>query len=353
MKILFLISGDRVPSCRFRVLPYLPYLRAAGHHCTIAASFPQKYDYFPKIGFRPSQLLKRLVRFWHLLSAWVRRYDVIVIDRELFDDDTSTMEARFRKVTRAMVLDVDDAVFLLHPEKFERIARMSNLIIAGNRFLEERLEPLNSNIVVIPTCIDTQIFPQKTYTEEQNARVIIGWMGTTGNLPYLQVVAPALRKLAQRCEFELHVIASEDEPLNSIDLTGVDLRFIRWNAKSEVDQLLRMDIGLMPLFAEDEWNIYKCALKLLQYMAIGIPGVASPVGVNADVVCHGKNGFLATATNEWEEILFQLVQDPNLRRSVGAEARRTVEESYSIQAHLPRLIRSLQAAIHEESTADI
>ena len=353
MKVLFLISGDRVPPSRFRVLAFLPYLRSAGHICKVFSSFPQKYDYFPVIGFRPSQLLKRLVRFWHLVRARIGRFDLIFLERELFDDDTWSIEARFRKTVTTLVLDVDDAVFLRHPQKFEQLARMSDLVIAGNRFLKERIEPINSNIVVIPTCIDTQVFPQKDDTQIENKRVIIGWMGTTANLEYLKIVAPALRKLATRREFELRLIAGENTPLKSIDLSGVDVHFVRWKGETEVDELLKVDVGIMPLFADDEWNVYKCGLKLLQYMAIGIPGVASPIGVNVEIVRHGENGYLATELDEWEDILFQLVGDPGLRQSVGAEARRTVEEQYSIQAHLPRLIESLQAAIRREPTGDI
>jgi glycosyltransferase involved in cell wall biosynthesis len=353
VKILFLISGDRVPSSRFRVLPYVPYLRSLGHKCTVASSFPQKYDYFPWIGFRPSQLLKRLVRMWHLLKARLGRYDVIFIDREIFDDDTISMEARFRKVTSTLILDVDDAVFLRHPQKFERLARMSDLVIAGNRFLKERIEPINPNIVVVPTCIDMLNYPQKEEDATADSRTVIGWIGTTGNLQYLQVVAPALRKLATCCEFELRLIAPENTPLKSIDLTGVDVHFVRWQGATEVDELLKIDVGLMPLFPDDEWNVYKCGLKLLQYMAIGIPGVASPIGVNTEIVQHGENGFLASEPDEWAEVLLQLVRNPGLRQSIGKQARRTVEQRYSIQTHLPRLINSLQAAIRRDPTDDI
>jgi len=293
------------------------------------------------------------VRFWHLARVWIGCFDVIFLERELFDDDTWSMETRFRKMARAFVLDVDDAVFLRHPEKFQRIARMSDLVIAGNRFLKDRIEPMNCNIVIIPTCIDTEVFPLKRYAQSEDRRVIVGWMGTTANLEYLLVVASALRNLAIRCDFELRLIAPDDGPLKSIDLSGVNVRFVTWKGDTEVDELLRIDIGIMPLFAEDDWNAYKCGLKLLQYMAIGVPGVASPIGVNRDIIRHGENGFLASEPDEWEESLLELVQNPDLRRTVGANARRTVEKHYSVQTHLPRLIASLQAVIRREPAAGI
>jgi glycosyltransferase involved in cell wall biosynthesis len=353
MKILFLSSGYRVPSSRFRVLPYISHLRSAGHTCTVLSSFPQKYDFFPKLGFRPSQLLKRVVRLWHLLCAWIGRYDVVIIDRELFDDDTSSMELRFRRVSRTLVLDVDDAVFLRYPQKFEQLARMSDLVIAGNRFLKERIVPMNPKTVIIPTCVDTDSYRVREASSKRDGPVVVGWVGTTGNLENLRLVAPALRELATRCEFELRLIASEDTPLKSIDLSGVNLNFVHWGDTTAIEQLSDFDIGIMPLDSQSEWNTYKCGLKLLQYMAIGIPGVASPVGVSAEIVDHGRNGFLANNTDDWTEILFRLIQKPELRYSIGAEGRRTAEQRYSIQAHFPRLIRSLEAAIAGEQVADI
>ena len=353
MKIMFLISGSRVPSSRFRVLPYISHLRSAGHRCTVLSSFPQKYDYFPRIGFRPSQLLKRGVRVLHLLRAWIGRYDVVIIDRELFDDETSTMESRFRRVSRTLVLDVDDAVFLRYPKKFEQLARMSDLVIAGNRFLKERIVPMNPNIVIIPTCIDTESYRVRDATSKREGPVVVGWMGTTSNIEFLRMVAPALQELATRCEFELRLIAPVATPLKSIDLSGVNLNFVPWNGNSEIEQLSAFDIGIMPLDSDSEWTIYKCGLKLLQYMAIGIPAVASPVGVNAEIVDHGRNGFLASNIDDWNDILYRLIQEPELRDSTGAEGRRTVEQRYSIQAHLPRLIRSLQSAVAGEQVADI
>ena len=227
---------------------------------------------------------------------------------------------------------------------------MSDLIIAGNRFLKEYLSQFNSNIVIIPTCIDTDVFVQKSGTTPAGQPCVIGWMGTTFNLNYLKLVAPALRNLATRVDFELKLIAPEAEPLAAIDLTGVQVRFEKWNGDTEVEQLAECDIGLMPLFLEDDWNKFKCALKLLQYMSIGIVGVASPVGVNADIIRHGENGFVCNNVGEWEDVLFRLVQDPELRIAVGHAARETVVNEYSIQANLPRLVECLQAVIERPST---
>ncbi len=348
MKILFLHSGDRIPSARFRILPYVSLFEEHGHKVKAKSSFPQKYDYWPWLGFRPSQFLKKAVRYFHLIQCRFGRYDVAFIDRELFDSPAWNWEAKLRTLVPVFVLDVDDAVFFRYPEKFDRLVTMSDLVVAGNPFLLEKVEPLNPHAVVIPTCVEMRSYPEKDHSLKALPPVI-GWMGTTGNLNYLNVIAGALRNLARQCEFELRLIAPEDTPLQTIDLTGVNVTFIRWNGKTEVEELRLFDVGLMPLFADNEWDKYKCGLKLIQYMAVGIPGVASPVGVNADIVQQGVDGFLAATNQEWEDILFALIQDQALRLSVGAKARAKVFANYSIESQFPRLERSLLETLNRVS----
>ena len=346
MKLLFLGSGDRVPSCRFRVLQLVPHLRAAGHRCTVACSFPQKYDSLEWLGFRPSQWLKRAVRYAHLWRTRVARYDAVILERELFHDPTWDMERRFRKAAGTLVLDVDDAVFLNHPEKFPHLVEMSDLVIAGNRHLADWLAPLSDRVVVIPTCVDLDAYQPRPAACAAN-RPVIGWMGTAGNVAYLDVAVPALSSLARRYDFELRVIAGDRGVLDRLPLDGVDVRFVRWNPATEAIDIQDFDIGLMPL-TDDDWSRYKCGLKLLQYMAVGVPGVASPVGVNAEIIESGKNGFLARTPEEWESSLSRLLADAQLRRDLGQAARKTVEDRYSIAANLPRWIAAVEETIQRE-----
>lgn len=347
MKILFLTSGAHVPSTRFRVLQFVPKLRAAGHRCTVAHSFPEKYDFFPLLGWRLSQRLKRATRSWHLLRARLGRYDVVWIEREIFNDASSDFEERFRKTAPLCVLDVDDGVFLNFPEKFHRICRMSDLVFAGNRYLKEYIEPQNPNILLVPTCVDTDAYRPRPATE-QNARPVVGWIGTTGNLQYLAVAASALSRLAAKLDFQLRLIAPEDGPIADLPLDGVDVRYLRWNPATEIDEIRRFDVGIMPLRMDQEWDKYKCGLKLLQYMAVGLPAVASPVGVNAEIVAHGENGYLAADADQWYAALQPLIEDASLRRRVGAAARLRVEQDYSVQTWLPRIVQHLQACLGEK-----
>ncbi|MHB8902446.1 MAG: glycosyltransferase family 4 protein [Thermoguttaceae bacterium] len=341
MKILFLTSGPQVPSTRFRVMQFLPGLRAAGHRCTLAHSFPEKYGHFGALGWRLSQRLKRATRRWHLARARLVPYDVVWIERELFNEDDSRMEERFRKVAPLLVLDVDDGVFLKFPAKFDCLCGLSDLVFAGNRFLQQYIQPRNANVVVVPTCVDAEAYRPRPATAPA-ARPVVGWIGTTGNLQYLAVAAPALSRLAARLDFELRLIASDDGPIANLPLDGVRVRFVRWDSRTDIDEVRQFDIGIMPLRMDQEWDKYKCGLKLLQYMAAGIPAVASPVGVNGEIVAHGENGFLASNVDQWQAGLQSLLESESLRRRIGSAARLRAEADYSVQAWLPRIVDCLQ-----------
>ena len=333
MKLLFLSSGRHAPTTRFRVLHLVPHLRLAGHKCVVAHSFPEKYDYFPWMGFRPSQWLKRLVRHGHLLRVKFGRFDAVILERELFHNETWDMEQKLSRLAKTLVLDVDDGVFLNFPDKFPELVRLSDLVIAGNRNLAEWVERYNSHVVIIPTCVDIDCYRPVLNRDTNAGRPIVGWIGTAGNVSYLHEAASALSSLAKRYDFELRIVAGARGALDELELPGVDVRFVKWNPDTEADEVGRFDIGLMPL-RDDEWSKYKCGLKLLQYMSCGIPGVASPVGVNVDIIEHGRNGYLASSPGEWEESLSHLLGDAAHRNQLGSAARQTVEARYSIVANL-------------------
>ena len=165
MKIVFLSSGDRVPSSRFRMLPYIRHFRACGHRCTLASSVPQKYEWFPWTGFRLSQRLKRLVRYLHWYQSRLRNDEIVVIDREIFDSPCTRLEECFRRTTQRFVLDLDDAVFLRYPEKFEKLARLADLIICGNPFIEEWARERNHHTVILPTCVEMARYHAKDWSD--------------------------------------------------------------------------------------------------------------------------------------------------------------------------------------------
>lgn len=161
------------------------------------------------------------------------------------------------------------------------------------------------------------------------------------------MAAEALRRVAREVPFELRVVAPHAQELEKIDLTGVEWKHEAWDPSREVEQVRSFDIGLMPLFANEEWDIYKSGLKLIQYLSVGIPGIASPVGVNSDILRGASCGYGVTNSQEWYEALQRLLTDDSARRTMGENGRRLVTECYSVQANYPKMRDALQGLIAE------
>ena len=348
MRIAFLTSGRLVPSSRFRVLQFVPHLQRLGHECLVLPSRPEKYGSLPLLGFRLSGHVKRWHRRQDIVALERWRPDVVVLERELFSDATFDVEQALRRIAKRLVLDIDDGLFVLHPHKFEMLCGLSDHVIAGNDLLAQRARAINPRVTVIPTCVDVEKF---RVTSPRNSELgtrnfTLGWTGTAANIEYLEVLREPLRKLAREFPIELVVIAESNGPLKRLgfDREGIATRFVCWSEANEVSDLSTFDIGLMPM-PETDWTRYKCGLKILQYMAAGIPAVASPVGVNSEIIHHGVNGWLATTADEWIFVLRQLLSEPNRSVAVVEAARQTVAMGYSVQSQLPKLVACLEAVI--------
>ena len=348
MRIAFLTSGRFVPSSRFRVLAFVPHLQRLGHECLVLPSRPEKYASLPLLGFRLSGLAKRWNRRRDLAALKRWSPDVVVLERELFSDGTVDFEQALRQIAKRLVLDVDDGLFVLNRHKFEVLCGLSDHMIAGNELLAVRIRSINPRVTVIPTCVDLERYAAKSQisnlkSQISNRPVVLGWTGTAANIAYLDVLRKPLKQLAREFSIELRVIAESDRPLRQLEFEreGIATRFIPWSADREVADLQAFDIGLMPM-PDTDWTRYKCGLKILQYMAAGIPAVASPVGVNSEIIRHGITGWLATTSDEWAYVLRQLLNHSGHPATVLDAARRTVEERYSISAQLPRLVTCLE-----------
>lgn len=350
IRVLCLSSGRSTPSSRFRVQALASKLRAAGHVCTVAHSLPGMYDQWPWLGFRLSRRLKYVVRYLHWLQARIVGYDAVVLERQLFNSPDGSLERLFRKLDAAFVLDIDDAVFLHFPEKLHAIAEYADLIFAGNRSLAEWSSTHNSNVVAMPTCIDTALYQPRPSAHSQDHVPVVGWMGTSSNIPHLATIAEALRNTAAKQPYRLRIVSNDPAPLRPILPAGVETEFVRWTAENELRDLSSFDIGIMPL-VEDEWSRYKCGAKLLQYMASAIPSIASPVGVNREIIEHAGNGFLASDPNEWTQSLRRLLRDRELRARIGRRARETVVERYSLEQHFPRWLAAVEAVVRRRRGA--
>jgi glycosyltransferase involved in cell wall biosynthesis len=316
-RLVFLTSGNPLcPSQRYRVLPYVERFRQEGMWAGWARL--------------PRSLPHRLAAIVRL-----RRADVVVIHRLL----PPGWELRLiRRFARQLVYDVDDAL----PEvrdagpsrrarlrrRFRRITRDADQVIVGNRTLASSVAASAGRVLILPTPVDTERFRPVPHT---NPAPVLVWSGTSGNLHYLDEVLPALRRLAGMREFRLRV--SCDRPL-AVD--GLPIENRRWTPECDAADMATADINLMPL-PDNPWTRGKCGYKLLLGMSCGLPSVASPVGMNGEIVIHGRDGFLAASHREWVASLAGLLSDEKLRRDVGLAARARVQEAYSLDRCYPCL----------------
>jgi glycosyltransferase involved in cell wall biosynthesis len=329
---------DTTPSQRFRIEQWRPYLKENGISVDLVP-FADKdlLQLLHQPGRRVAKLLAGAARFARRFVdiASIPRYDAVLIHRAICVAGPAVLERLAALFGKPIIFDFDDAIFMLHtteanrrfgwlkfPGKTATICRLSTHIVAGNSFLADYAQQYNSQVSIIPTSIDTQQYRPmiKNYS---NGRVIVGWTGSSTSQTHLEMFVPVLREAVARFNVEIRVI-SDREPV----LPGIPFIWRRWSPESEVEEVSSFDIGIMPM-PDDKWARGKCALKALQYMAMGIPAICSAVGANCEVIRHGENGLLASTTEEWIENLRLLINDAALRRKLGEAGQQTIEQQYS------------------------
>jgi glycosyltransferase involved in cell wall biosynthesis len=212
---------------------------------------------------------------------------------------------------------------------------LSDMVIAGNSFLREYARRHTSRVALIPTSIDTSAISPKV-NGGRCGRSIIGWIGSHTTEKYVRGLRPMLQRLSQRCKFSMKIVGAQ----RSFLLDGVDVAQLPWDMRRELHDFGSCDIGIYPLW-NDEWAQGKCGFKAIQFMAAGVPVVASAVGANREIIQDGVNGFLAATEDEWCEKLALLVEDPALRQKLGEAGRRTVDAHYSLAANAPKFLSIL------------
>ena len=335
MKITYYSKYSAIgPSSRYRVYQYADLFRAAGLEFRISELFDDSYFEI----LRNPGAFRNLKKVPYTLSRFHRRKnalqtddsDLTLIEQQLFPYLPFFMERKY--LPGRYILEFDDAIYLTHPGKIPHVVKAATAVIAGNETLAEYARAFHQNVHVIPTALNTAVF-KPGLKKQQNDKLILGWSGLEYNFQYLKLIAPVLRSIVQKYPAVEVLILSGSPP------AGLDFpyRFEKWNPETEVEQLRQFDIGLMPL-KMDDWCKGKCGFKLLQYMSLEIPSVATPVGVNEQIVRHGINGFLAKETLEWEKSLSELLANRDLRENAGKAARSTVLENYSTDVWFPRIV---------------
>jgi glycosyltransferase involved in cell wall biosynthesis len=352
--VLFLTKYARNgASSRQRTFQYLPWLEEAGMECQVAPLFDEAYlEHRYRLGrARFTDIARGLTRRLRAVPA-ARRFDLVVIEYEALPFLPALPERWLRWVGVPYVVDYDDALFHrydLHQNllvrrllgnKIARVMRGAALVTAGNEYLAEYAWTSGaSRVEVIPTVVDLDRYPPLVERTREEGPLIIGWIGSPSTAKYLQAVAAPLAEVCAGGRALVRLVGS-----GPVDLPGVPVKVESWREDTEVDELQRFDVGIMPL-PDEPWERGKCGYKLIQYMACGLPVVASPVGVNREIVQQSVNGYLAETDTEWVTGLNTLLQDAQLRRRMGSAGRAKVEQRYALQVTGPRLAALLQAVL--------
>ena len=349
-KIYFIVPYpyQEAPSQRFRFEQYFDFLEANGFEVEI---YPFINHSTWKTLYGEGKILKKALG---ILMSFVRRFallfklhkaDYIFIHREAAHIGPPIFEWIIAKVLRRKyIYDFDDAIWL--PNYSESNANFHRLkaywkvrycmewasqITAGNAYLAEYARQYNQNVQIIPTTIDTENH-HNIMTNQESPELTIGWTGTHTTMHYLDELVPVLKKLEQKYAFTFLVISNQS---NDYDLKS--LKFVKWDKQTEIEDLAKINIGVMPL-KQDIWSEGKCGFKGLQYMALEIPTIMSPVGVNSTIVENGVNGFLAESHEEWYELLEKLIVDKQLRFQIGKGGKLRIDEVYSVLANQEKFL---------------
>ncbi len=353
MKVVALARTSRVgPSTRYRIEQFRPALAAQGIEVQVLPLFGDAW--FAILEVRPAPL-RGLLKAGYSLARLAARIgqaraaargdaDLVLVEQQLFPYLPWAVERWLWPSRKPVILEFDDAIFLTpgHAAKLARACARATLVIVGNAWLAAFAAPHNPRVVVVPTTVDCDRYAVTRRRPDGTLRV--GWIGLRYNHPFLrELVEPLSRLAATGVRCELRVISSGPPDLGP-GAGGLRVVHRPWSEATEIAEIADCDVGVMPL-PDSPWAQGKCALKLLQFMAAGRPVVASPVGMNAELIRDGENGLLARDAAGWAAALRRLHDDPALALRLGDAGRRTVEAGYSLSRAAPRLAETYRLAV--------
>ena len=341
-KILFLAPypHGQAPSQRFRFEQYFNLLKNHGFEIEFRSFLNPKTW---KVLYAKSSVLSKIIgilgSFWRrfILLFSMHKYDYIFIHRETAMVGPPIFEWIIAKVLRKKyIYDFDDAIWLPNYSdsnasfhrlkaywKVKKIIKWADKVSVGNDYLKQFALKFNQNVNVIPTTIDLEN-SHSIETIQTEQIINIGWTGTHTTMEYLDDLIPVIQKLEHLFNFNF-ILISNEAPKYKLK----SLQFIKWNKSSEIKDLASIHIGLMPL-PNETWAQGKCGFKALQYMALNIPTVASPVGVNTSIIKDGENGFLCESQDEWFDKISLLLSNIEIRKEIGKKGKETIINNYSV-----------------------
>ena len=345
MRVVYFSKTSEIgPASRYRIYQFLPYLTAQGIQCQVRPLFGRWFfealDIKSRLLRVASKAVCATVRFlkrgWDIVT--LGKTDLVVIEGQLFPYCPAWIERMLAWRGYKLAIEFDDAIYLtrFHRKKIPQLLKLSRVALVGNQSLARYARQFAFTVKVIPTVVDTDRFipsdPRRGMNlEDVENSITVVWIGLAYNFQYLEVMREALETLQRTRSLRFRVISSR-----APDLKGIKIDFVPWKLSDEVDALRGCQIGVMPL-PDSEWARGKCGLKLLQYMALSLPTVSSPVGVNQEIIKPGENGLFASTPDEWMSQLTSLCHSSELRHRLGGAARKTVEERYALNVWGPRL----------------
>lgn len=352
-KVLFLSRYARLgASSRLRLYQYIPYFQDAGLDAALVPFFGDDYVlglYTGKVAKFP--ILKAYAaRLRIMLKAG--RFDAVWVEKEMLPWIPAWLELGLLPAKARLIVDYDDAVFHRYDghrfrvvrgllgKKIDRVMQRANLVVAGNDYLASRAREAGAaRVEILPTVVDTTRYGVTVAVPGAHQLPVIGWIGSPLTAKYLLSIAPALQEIVSRKLARVIAVGADVGLLNDLPVEVQP-----WTEATEVDDIQRFDIGIMPL-PDSPFERGKCGYKLIQYMACGKPVVASPVGVNSTIVRDRVDGFLASTHQEWISALTKLIADPELRQQMGCAGRHRIENEFSLQRAAPRFVSLINSVV--------
>lgn len=294
--------------------------------------------------YKPGQVAKKASL---MLSAFAKQLkntftaskpDVIFIYREAALVGPAIIEKIVRRWNVPIIYDIDEPLFVpyvspsnghLNKLKFfskvDKIFKMSDTVFAVNKAIADYAGKFNDNVHIVPMTVDLERYKPSDKPKIPNDKPIIAWVGTSTNQPNVELAVPALRRLREKIDFKLRIIADDPQ-----DFDGLDVEFIKWTFEDEVRLLQESDIGIVPVM-ESVWSPWKFFFKTIQFLSLGMPVVGTATGSNLEIIEEGKNGFLVETEQDWHDKILLLLENPEMRQEFGVNARKMVVERFNIE----------------------